>query len=466
MTKRPNILFVLADQVRAASLPLYGETQIETPHIDRLAREGCTMQHMIASAPVCTPYRAMMLTGRHPQTTGHVINFVRTRHDEIGWGDVFSHAGYHTGWIGKWHLHTGSFPQINGADFVPEGRDRLGFEHWRGYNFHMDYFQGTVNRGDWDNEHWPGYETDGLAAYADEFLDNRDERPFCLFLSPHQAHDTPGEYAPAAYYDRLPADLKLPPNVPADMLAESLEAYRHYLAMILTLDDMLGEVLQQLESRGLLDDTLVIFTADHGSQMGAQGYPPWDKSLPYEDSLHVPWIMRYPAWFAPGSQNNVLTSPVDLMPTFCGLLDIPCPGTVEGVDLSAAWMGQADAPEQDAVLTMNFSATFDYCLDGQEWRGLRSKTHSYARWLNGSTVLYDLVADPTQQHNLADQPDAQALRQQLEERLQGLLAERQDDFGPCEASYHGWFDAQRRVVRNAYGDLSNPEQAPDWSLLG
>ena len=147
---RPNVLFILADQLRASSLPLYGEHQIETPHLDRLAGEGLGFSNAIATCPVCTPYRAMLLTGRHPQTTGHVINFLRTRHDEIGVGDAFAHAGYRTGWIGKWHLHTGSFPQVSSTrDYVPEGRDRLGFAYWRGYNFHTDYFDGHVNLDDW-----------------------------------------------------------------------------------------------------------------------------------------------------------------------------------------------------------------------------------------------------------------------------------------------------------------------------
>ena len=94
----------------------------------------------------------MLLTGRHPQTTGHLINFMRTRHDEISIGDAFSHAGYRTAWVGKWHLHTGSFPQIDGPDYVPEGRDRLGFQHWRGYNFHTNYFNGSVNLDGWRYE--------------------------------------------------------------------------------------------------------------------------------------------------------------------------------------------------------------------------------------------------------------------------------------------------------------------------
>src|SRR5262245_27674655 len=136
MTSRPNVLLILVDQLRASSLPTYGEGQIETPHLDRLAGDGVVFDSAVSTCAVCTPYRAMLVTGRHPQTTGMLLNFLRIRHDEIGIADAFGHAGYRTGWVGKWHMHTGSFPQVQGADFVPEGRDRLGFQHWRGYNFH------------------------------------------------------------------------------------------------------------------------------------------------------------------------------------------------------------------------------------------------------------------------------------------------------------------------------------------
>jgi len=169
---KPNIVFVLADQLRAASLPLYGETQIETPHIDRLASEGATFTNCVSTCPVCTPYRSMLLTGRHPQTTGHLINSTRTRHTEISIADAFASQGYRTGWVGKWHLHTGAWPAQDVPDWVPEGRDRLGFQFWRGYNMHMVYFNGYVNGDDWSFKTWEGYETQALNRYGFEFMES------------------------------------------------------------------------------------------------------------------------------------------------------------------------------------------------------------------------------------------------------------------------------------------------------
>lgn len=469
---KPNLLFILADQLRAASLPMYGERQIATPHLDRLAAGGVVCDNMIASCPVCTPSRSMLLTGRYPQSTGHVMNFVTTRHDEIGIADAARRAGYRTGWVGKWHLHRGSFPENNGRDFVPEGRDRLGFQYWRGYNFHMTYFNGWVNTDDWHVERWNGYETDALLRYAVDFLDRDGPEPFCLFVSPHQPHATPLEHAPAEYYRRLPERLSLPANVPEHAREDAGVMYRHYLAMTLAVDDLVGGLLDQLENRGRAADTLVVFASDHGTEGGAHPdelgvpvrYAPWQKCMPHEESLRVPLVLRLPGVLDGGKRNDTLVSMVDLFPTLCGIMGMPKPRTLEGHDLSGALTDRAGAFEQGAVLTMNFTATFDYLKDGREWRGVRTKRHSYDRWLDGRTHLYDLAADPLEQRNLAGTPGAAALQTELESTLRRLLTRRADAFPACH-EYADWFDAQRRVVRNARGPLGNPEAPPDWSLF-
>ena len=464
MPDRPNVLFILADQLRASSLPVYGEEQIKTPHIDRLAREGTLFTNAVASCPVCTPYRSMLLTGRHPQTTGHLVNFMRTRHSEIGLGDAFSHSGYRTGWVGKWHLHTGAFPQIGGKDYVPEGRDRLGFQYWRGYNFHTDYVDGWVNCDHWHVERWEGYETEALAEYCSEFTEEARGEPFCLFLSPHQPHYTPYQFAPDEYYERLPRDLVLPDNVPAHVLAESTEMYRHYLAMTLALDDMVGEMLGFLDRTGLSENTLVVFSSDHGTQAGAHGIRPWHKKMPYQESLRVPLTVRLPGAIRKGATSSALVSPVDYLPTLCSLCGVPVPRTVEGMDLSGAWCGIEGSPRRTSMLTMNFNRSFDYFEDGDEWRGVRTERHSYCRWLDGKRELYDLDQDALEMTNLADDPASRSLLEQMETMLLSLMAERGDEFLPGTAYTH-WLDEQRRVVQNAFGPLSDPEEPPDWSLL-
>jgi arylsulfatase A-like enzyme len=463
-TRKPNIVLVLADQLRACSLPVYGEEQIVTPNIDRLAAEGVTLTNAVSTCPVCTPYRAMLLTGRHPQTTGHIHNSIRTRHTEISIADAFANQGYRTAWIGKWHLHTGGWPAQNVPDWVPEGRDRLGFQFWRGYNMHMVYYDGFVNAEDWNYERWEGYETQALNRYALEFLDGVADAPFCLFLSPHQPHYTPFQFAPESHYECLPETLELPANVPAEWRAESREMYRHYLAMTLALDDMLGELLAYLDRSGRAEDTLVVFTSDHGSQVGAHGIRPWNKKQPYRESMDVPLIARLPGTIGAGTRCDTLTAPVDLFPTLCSLCGVPIPRSVEGYDLADAWKGKPGAFEQDAVLTMNFSSKYDWIADGLEWRGVRTRLHSYARWLNGREQLFDLDSDPLEMTNLAGVPQHRATRDAMVHRMRELQDLRGDELVACE-TYRHWYDSQRRVIRNAYGPLGDPEGEPDWSLL-
>jgi arylsulfatase A-like enzyme len=460
--RRPNVVVLFPDQLRALSLPLYGEQQIETPHIDRLAAEGLVLENAIANCPVCTPARAMLVTGRYPQTTGHLINTTRTRHSEISIGDTFAYWGYKTAWVGKWHLHTGLWPALDRMpqhpDWVPEGRDRLGFEYWRAYNQHMVYFDGFVHKDDWNYERWDGYETEGLLKYGFEFMDSVGDDPFLLFLSPHPPHYTPFEFAPARFYEGLPDKIILPANVPEHQIAASTDMYRHYLAMILAVDEMLGRLLDYLDANGLSSNTILLFASDHGTQGGSQGVNPWSKKNPYEASIRVPAILRYPGVIAPGSSERI-TSMVDFFPTLCELAGVPVPRSVEGNSLVTQWNNTST---EHSAFIMNFSKWFDWFRDGAEWRGVRTGQFTYAKWLNGRTELYDLEEDPLQMHNLAG--SGMASERMLAEMLAEHQARRCDELVAC-SDWKNWLDEQRRVVRNAYGELSHPESQPDWSLL-
>lgn len=152
------------------------------------------------------------------------------------------------------------------------------------------------------------------------------------------------------------------------------------------------------------------------------------------------------------------------MPTLCGLCGLPIPRTTEGHDLSAALRGEEAPSQQNALFCMNFGSRTDYCEDGREWRGIRTKDWQYTRWLDARVELYDLRNDPLQNTNLADDPSHAEMRDSLENRLQEFLKLRGDKFLPGSA-YEEWVDEQRRVIRNGYGPLPHPEEPPDWSLL-
>jgi arylsulfatase A-like enzyme len=466
---KPNILFIMTDQLSALALQLYGGAGVPTPHLDALAKRGVTFDNMISTCPVCTPFRSMWLTGRHPQTTGHVVNGIRTRRDEIGWGHVFENAGYDTGYVGKWHLNHERDVQ------VPKSSNRLGFRWWRGYNLHADFHDGSYDLGDTGRTvHWKGYETDALTHLAFEFIDSGRDRnkPFCLMVNPHQPHiggsRNPDRMAPDEYYDALPEQLPFPPCLSDQDREVFQNDYRHYFALILAVDDMVGGVVRGLDERGLLNSTILVVSSDHGTQLGTHPventHPFWTKKRPWETNIHTPLIVHWPGTFSDGRRCDTLTAPVDLLPTFCGLCNIPIPSTVEGIDLSRAWLGEANAPQQDEVYMMNFTYRFVDCEDGWEWRGIRTQTHTYARFLSGETILFDNRKDPWQQNNLIDSNDHDTLATEYEERLQELMAKRKDALNPG-SFYRNWLDDERRVVRNANGYLGNPECKPDFSLL-
>ena len=160
-----------------------------------------------------------------------------------------------------------------------------------------------------------------------------------------------------------------------------------------------------------------------------------------------------------GRSSDVLTAPVDFFPSLCSLCGIDTPSTVEGMDLAAAWRGDQDAPQQDAVLCMNFGGRTDYFEDGNEWRGVRTARWQYTEWLDGTTELYDRHTDPLEMHNLAADPAHADTLAQLQQRLRQLQRVRGDQMLPGSA-YENWVDERRRIVRNAFGDLGNPEAPP------
>lgn len=481
MKEQPNVVFILADQLRARSLPAYGENQIATPNIEALADEGVTFTNAVSTCPLCTPYRSMLVTGRHPFTTGHVVNNVRTRHDEVSIADAFGEAGYTTGWIGKWHLYSGDEPEFVDFEYIPEGRDRLGFDYFRAYNYHCQFYDGQLCLENDEHECWEGYETKGLLTYVREFIDDSSS-PFCLFVSPHMPHhggpipgnrltqdaSPGGKLAPNRFYDGLPETPSLPANVPEDLRSYSAGEYRDYLAMILAIDEMVGDTVSILESRGLLENTIVVFASDHGTLMGAHGtalyhgyatpaeeraHQPWMKRTPWEESIGVPLFVRLPDQERSGSVSDVLVSPMDFFPTLCGLCGVPVPVTVEGKDLSDAWMARPGADEHTELFGLYVNDA--YFMSGMEWRGIRTKRWSWFRYLNGETGLYDLENDPDQMHNLVDDPEHAPLVRDMEAKLVERMRDRHDEFRPA-SEYRNWLD-QRRIVRNARGPFSERE---------
>lgn len=471
---RPNIIFVFADQLRPDVLGPYGGTDIETPHIDALARQGMTFDNALSTCPLCTPYRGMLMTGRYPTHSGILLNRVdvSTRQNPRCLAQLFAAEGYDTGYLGKWHLSAG-IQRINellegdaeaieahtqrnpDVEFTPPGPDRLGFRHWEAYNYHIDFRDYWFYRDEPQKITTGEYETEVLADQAIAYLEGRraDRRPFLLVVAPHPPHPPfAPSHVPPGYLERVPAQLGWNANVPAH-LADTLGLQvRCYLAMVKNLDDCIGRIVRHLDASGLSADTLLVVTSDHGEMHGSHGLT--GKCYPYAESVNLPLVMRWPGTIPRGVRAAPLCTPLDFMPTLCSLAGIPLQNSIDGEDLSDVVLG-GTGPARDAVLMMNYTSGYRSFKSGgkrPEWRGVRTDRHTYVKWLGGHEALFDNAVDPAQLRNLADDPAARAVLARLRARLEELLDAAHDEFLPGTA-YAEWYETGRTLVKTALGPV-------------
>jgi len=336
---------------------------------------------------------------------------------------------------------------------VPPGPRRLGYRHWQANVFHYDY------QNYWWYEDAPEvctserYETDTQTDQAITFMERcrQSARPFLLSVASHPPHPpfTPSS-VPPGYLERAPQTLHWAPNVPeADRSDDEL---RCYLAMIANVDDNLGRLLDYLEGSGLARDTIVVFTSDHGEMLGSHGRI--QKMVPYAEAINVPLVMRWPRRIAPGARIDALQTPMDHLPTLCGLAGLAIPSEVDGVDLSRA-VTRGDGSSRDGVLIGQYSSGELWFQTGTfwpEWRGVRTQQHTYVRWLAGPEELYDNLADPYQMTNLAGNGAEPETLLRLRGRLVDLLATAHDDFR-AGTDYTDWYDDCRNLLRTALGPV-------------
>lgn len=431
MASPPNLLFVFADQMRGMDLGCAGNPEVKTPHFDRLAAEGMRFSQAYANCPVCTPSRASLLTGRYPLSCRAIANDLPLPEEEVTLGEILRGHGYRTGYVGKWHLDG-----VPRARFTPPGPRRQGFDFWAAWNCAHDYFSGKVFRDTPEPIPLAGYEPAAQTDLAIEFLSQPDDRPFCLFLSWGPPHD-PYEQVPPEYraiYEGGPP-ITLRPNVqPIPPGPHDLSGQRDpratlscYYAHITALDEQFGRLLAALEQRHLAENTLVVFTSDHGDMLWSQGR--MKKQQPWEESISIPFLLRGPGLVPAGSCCDLLFSVVDMAPSLLGLMGLEVPAAMEGTDLSAAMRGEK-IPGPSSVFLMDLVAVDEAHRQGlREWRGVRTPRYTYARWAEGGGwLLYDNQADPYQLHNLIDAPEAAVVRREMEALLQEWLYRTND---PC-----------------------------------
>jgi arylsulfatase A-like enzyme len=423
-TRRPpNILYIFPDQLRAQSLGCYGNTEVKTPHIDRLAAESAVFENTLANTPVCCPARANMFTGTYAHKNGMIANDLRLRESHTTVAEVLAANNYRTGFIGKWHLDGGQ--RMPG--FVPPGPRRQGFEFWAANQCSHAHFNTQYFRDSPEPIPMRKFEAEGWTDLGIEFLNatKTDNRPFFLSIAmgpPHDPYGAPEEYM--KMYD--PEKLTMRPNWRQDAPnTPGPKQIAAYYAAITAVDDQIGRLMRTLKELNLEQDTIVLLSSDHGDMLGSQGLRL--KRKPWEESIRIPGILRYPSRVKAGQRLTAPFTHVDFAPTFLGFCGIKPPASMQGSDLSPVAMGQANARTPDSAFFQIFGP---FQGDGTEhaWRGVRTDTHMYARLKDKPWVLYDLKKDPYQTNNLAGKPEAKALQSSLDKRINQWMQQTGDSW--------------------------------------
>ena len=430
--RKPNIVFVLADQWRVQAFGYAGDPNVKTPHIDALAARSINFKNAVSVCPVCTPHRASLLTGRFPTTTGMFLNDLYLPAEELCMAEIFKTAGYETAYIGKWHLDG------HGRDaYIPPER-RQGFDYWKVLECTHDYNHSVYYAGhDPTRLTWEGYDAVAQTSDAQAYIrtHGQGEKPFLLFVGyggPHFPHDNAPEELKKLY---APEKLQLRPNVTCDQEDRTRQELQGYYAHCTALDTCVGDLYRTIEEAGLAADTIFVFTSDHGDMHGSHGRRSWRKQVPWDESVCVPFLCRYPALHEAGRTVSTPLNTPDILPSLLSLAGIAIPDGVEGEDLSRLFAGTAGT-EDRAALFMGVSPFGEQ--DYQAYRGIRTARYSYVRDSDGPWLLYDNIADPYQMRNLIQDPACRELREKLDAELQRQLTKNGDRVMTREEALAKW----------------------------
>lgn len=441
---RKNLVVIMADQWRGNALGFLGREAVQTPHLDKFAKRSVVVEQCISAYPVSSPARAMFLTGAYPWKNGVLGNCnsetapqnVELRQDIDTWSDVLQKQGYALGYIGKWHLDKPIPPYIDTSnnrgkiawnEWCPPER-RHGFEHWIAYGTYDNhlrpmYWNNPKHRDDWAYvDQWgPEYETDR----AIEFIENNSDQPFALMVSMNPPH-TAYELVPDKYKDTYK-------NLNTDSIADAWlnidkersffkQSLPDYYACMTGVDEQIGRLLDELDRRNLFDNTIVIFTSDHGDVMGTHNHR--GKNVYYEEAVHVPMLIGG-GGLSPRRDKKLLMSLEDTAPTLLSLLGFSSsiPKSVQTKDLSKQIKGESDHNPDGQIYVRCWSYGN---IETNNCRGWRNERYTYASTLeNGSVsneVLFDREQDPFQLKNvISEHPEiANKMREEMLSRLQEI----------------------------------------------
>jgi len=468
--QRPNILFVMTDDHAAQAIGAYGSTVNRTPSLDRLAKEGMRMDRVFATNSICTPSRASILTGKYSHMNGVPV-FNRFDGSQPTVQGMLREAGYYTAMVGKWHL----------------GSDPTGFDDWNILPGQGVYNDPTLYDKD-GSAVYKGYATDVITDLTIDVLKNRPkDKPFFIMShhkaphrewTPDEKHrklfenrripepatlrddyagrtDALREQRQSVFRDLTRRDLKLTPppglagkelqqwmsvkpteveievdGVRKTLSGKELEDWKYqrymqdYLACVQSVDDNVGRLLDWLDANGLRENTVVIYTSDQGFFLGEHGL--YDKRFMYEESLRMPFLVRWPAGIRPGTTSDAIGINCDFAPTFLELAGLPTPGDIQGRSFLPLWKGTTPRDWRQAMYYRYYHDPGDH--NTRAHYGIRTATHKLIYfWTKDQWECYDLVADPHEMHNIFDDPQAQKTVARLKQELGRLKKELGDD---------------------------------------
>jgi arylsulfatase A-like enzyme len=447
-TRRPNVIWVIADQFRGQALSSMHDPNVRTPNLDRLAYEGCHFPRALSGTPLCTPARGSFLTGRYPHASTAPTHDSAMDETVPTIATVLSGEGYDTCYIGKWHLdgrdraRPGIAPEEEARTRVIPPERRGDFGTWFGFEYgnrpfdtivNVDTPEGTTTRS------LAGFQSDALTDLLIDWLASRDDRqPFFAVLSiepPHSPYLAPAEAMARHHPDRV----QFRGNVP-DSPAVRDQASRElagYYAAIEQIDDGVGRLRDALERLGIADDTYLVFFSDHGDLHGSHGQ--FRKTAPWEEAIRVPFIVVGGA--ARDHQEltyaaiDSLVNHVDVAPTTLGLCGVHVPEWMQGHDYSGRileehWHTAETPPDEPAAayLSLPIPTFHEHSVD-RPYRGVVTADGWKYVCLEGQPwLMFDLTADPLEQVNLAHNTRYAAERERLHAVLRAMIDDTGDEF--------------------------------------
>lgn len=442
--QRPSIVVVLVDDLRWDELGCSGHPFVQTPHIDRIAREGARFRNAFCTTPLCSPVRACLLTGLHTHHHGILDNTNRSElsHQLHTFPQALQTAGYNTAYIGKWHM---------GNDDTA----RPGFDHWVSMKGQGTSFDPILNVNG-QRRQFTGHTTDVLNQQAIEFLQHSPKRPFCLYIAHKALHPEltqrddgsitdPGaaQFLPATRHENLYSDEAIPrrlnvTDLPDDKPAlsrrlegvpplspatgTSEETIRDRLRMLAAVDDGVGMLLAELERSQELDNTVFVFTSDHGYWYGEHGLSV-ERRLAYEEGIRVPLLIRYPPWAQTGQLIDSFALSIDLAPTLLEAAGVAQTRPMDGHSLAPLLKGDTPPNWRSSFLIQYNSDTVFPRVQRMGYRAVRTHRWKYIRYqeLDQMDELFDLLNDPYEMQNVAAQPSSAAILNELQAELNSLL---------------------------------------------